>query len=165
MRYKFLGQAVLVLALGSLPTGAKAAGFVCDQVPVAGGPANAGNIKDLLANGDTLDNPTALSAIVDALHKRGLTKLLTADSIIAAYCADVFANSDLNDREKTTRMRRFAALVTQTVYGNDGADAIILDITLPLNIADAVRAKAKASGLTVEEWIVRSVAMAVRTSP
>jgi hypothetical protein len=164
MRFKFLGRAGVALGICIWPVGAHAGGFTCDWTPVAGS-SGAGNVKALLANGDTLDNPTALSAVVGALHKLGLSKLLIADNVISAYCTDVLANSDLNDREKTTRMRRFATLVTQTVYGSDGADAVILDVTLPPDIVDAVQSKAKASGITAEEWIARTVTDTVRASP
>ena len=160
MSRKF-APALVAFALLALPATAQAAGFECDWRPVADEPAGAGNIKAILPTDGALDDPAQLNAVIDILRKRGLSKLLIVDNIVSAYCARVAANGELSDAEKRTRMLRFARIATQTVYANDGADKIILDIALPPDVVTAIQSRAKAAGVTAQEWVANTAAAAV----
>lgn len=157
---RFLKPVLVALVLGSLPGVAQAAGFECGPRVVADEPAGAGNIRAILPTGDALADPTQLGTAIEVLSKRGLSKLLIVDNIIAAHCATVAANGELSDAEKRARMLRFSRLATQTVYANDDADRIILDIALPTDVVTAIQARAKAAGVTAQEWIANAATAA-----
>jgi hypothetical protein len=158
---RFIKPALVALALGFLPGVAQAAGFACGPRVVADEPASAGDIKAILPTGDALADPTQLNTAIQALSKRGLSKLLIVDNIIAAHCASVAANGELSDAEKRARMLRFSRLATQSVYANDDADKIILDIALPPDVVTAIQVRAKAAGVTAQEWVATTAAAAV----
>lgn len=159
MHLRHLAAAAFALALGAAQP-ALAAPFACPAQPLEGAlPAAA---KALLPPGDALDRPDALNAAVDKLRAQSVRPVLIIDGLIAAYCPVVAAQAGLSDAQKTARVTRFAARITRTVYAIDGADEIILDVGLPPAVVDAINAKARAAGITAEDWVRNAVNAALK---
>lgn len=155
--------AVALASAVSLAAGpAWAAGFECDLVPTADGPPGITDIR-LLWNDDPLDHPAELNAAVDTLRTQGMSRTLIIDNLIAAYCPIVAANSSLADPQKVSRVQSFAARITRIVYAIEDTDEIVLDIPFAPDTVDAIRAKAHASGITAEAWIVETIDAMVKS--
>ena len=154
-----LAAAALVVATGA--GHALAAGpFECPTNPLEA--AQAAKIRALLPGGDAYAHVDALNAAVTALKAEGASTVLVIDNLIASYCPLVAAQTDLSEVQKSARVARFAARITRTVYALDGADEIILDVTFPPTVVDAINARAKAVGVSPEAWIQSTVTTALK---
>ncbi len=151
---------LLGFALQAAP--AHAAGFECPSRPVADEPAGIKDIKSLLPVGDPLDNPAQLNTAVATLRGQGLSEGLIIDNLIGAYCPVVAANTTLNDTQKAALVRRFASLITGIVFSLGSTEAVLLDVPLAPSVLSQVQAKAKAAGISPEDWIADTVAAALK---
>lgn len=151
---------LLGFALQAAP--AYAAGFECPSRPVADEPAGIKDIKSLLPVGDPLDNPAQLNTAVATLRGQGLSEGLIIDNLIGAYCPVVAADAALDDTQKTERVRRFASLITGIVFSLGSTDAVLLDVPFAPSVLGQIQAKAKAAGLSAEDWIADTVAAALK---
>jgi hypothetical protein len=70
--------------------------------------------------------------------------------------------NSLSDADKTARVRRFASRITALVYDVEEASEIILTVPLKPSMVDEVNAKAQKDGLSVEDWLSRTVEKAVQ---
>lgn len=134
--------------------------FECPAKPLEA--AQAANIKALLPTGDAFDHVDRLNTAVSTLRAQGVNQVLVIDNLIAAYCPEVAAQAGLTDAQKSARVARFAARITRTVYALDGADEIILDVSFPPLVVDAINAKARAAGVSPEAWIQSTVNAALK---
>lgn len=142
-------------------TAAFAAGtFECPTKPLED--AKAASIRAILPNGDAYGHVESLNNAVTTLKAQGASPALVIDSLISSYCPLVAAQPGLTDAQKSTRVTRFAARITRTVYALDGADEIILDVAFPPPVVDAINAKAKAAGVSPEAWIQSTVTTALQ---
>lgn len=139
-----------ILAAG-LAAPSHAASFTCPTGTLDAPGAAA--VKSALPSGDALDQPQALNGAVTALRAKGISAPLIMDGMIAAYCQTVAAAPGASDAQKTAQVRAFAGRAVRAVYALDSADAIILDVAVPPNVATAIGSKAKAAGLTPAEWM------------
>ena len=147
----------VMVSLAALPPSASAADFECSWRPVADGPPRVRDVDALIPLGDDLDQPAKLNAAVDTLRKQGMSEGSIIDNLIAAYCPTVAANPALDDRQKTARLRLFAARATGVIYSLEGADEIILDVPFSPQAVDAINAKAQAAGTTAQAWVAQIV--------
>lgn len=125
--------------------------------PSGGDPAATKEITAALAGGAALDDFGRLQESIAGLAAKGLPRTTIVDSLIAAYCPRVAAESGLSEAQKTTAVRAFAARVTQIAYAGGPEDAIILDVPLAPATVQKIDAAAKADGLTPEAWIAKAV--------
>lgn len=160
MHARTLTATAFALALGAAAPAHAAGPFECPTKPLEA--AQAAKIKALLPSGDAFDKVEQLNAAVTQLKSEGANPVLVIDTLIAAYCPVVAAQPGLSDAQKTTRVARFAARITRTVFALDGADAIILDVAFPPAVVDAINAKARAAGVTPEAWIQGAVTSALK---
>lgn len=157
--------AALSLSTLLIGPGAWAAGFECGGRPTADTPAGVRDITALLPVSDPLDHPASLNAAVDTLRSQGLSKTLIIDNLIGAYCALLAKDTALADAQKTARLRSFSLQATRAVYAIEIADRIILDVPLMPDVVDAVSARARAAGLTPQDWIAQAIAKALAAQP
>ncbi len=155
------------LSLSSTLVGstAFAAGFECGWRPGADIPAAAQNIASMLPVSDQLDQPASLNAAVDKLRKQGLSNTLIVDGLIGAYCPLVAKDMMLNDAQKTARMQSFSLKATRAVYAIESADYIFLDVPLRPDVVDAVNAKARAAGLSPQDWVAQAIGKVLAAQP
>lgn len=160
MHARTLTATAFALALGAAAPALAAGPFECPTKPLEA--AQAAKIKALLPSGDAFDKVEQLNAAVTQLKSEGANPVLVIDTLIAAYCPVVAAQQGLSDAQKSTRVARFAARITRTVFALDGADAIILDVAFPPAVVDAINAKARAAGVTPEAWIQGAITSALK---
>lgn len=155
------------LSLSSVLIGpaALAAGFECGWRPTADTPAGIQDITSLLPVSDPLDHPASLNAAVDKLRSQGLSKTLIIDNLIGAYCALVAKDTLLNDAQKTARMQNFSLQATRAVYAIEIADRIFLDVPLRPDVVDAVNAKARAAGISPQDWVAQAIGKVLAAQP
>ncbi|MFG1357724.1 hypothetical protein [Xanthobacter pseudotagetidis] len=160
MHARTLIATAFALALGAGNAAYAAAPFECPTKPLEA--AQAAKIKALLPTGDAFDKIDQLNAAVTTLKAEGANPVLVIDNLIAAYCPVVASQSGLTDAQKSSRVSRFAARITRTVFAIDGTDEIILDVGFPPSVVDAINAKARAAGVSPEAWIQGTVASALK---
>lgn len=114
-------------------------------------------ITDALAGGAVFEDFGRLPGVIADLTAKGLPKTTVVDTLIAAYCPRVAAESGLSEEEKTTAVRAFAARVTQIAYAGGPEDAVILDVPFSPATLQKIDAAAKADGITPEAWIAKAV--------
>ncbi|MFG1403536.1 hypothetical protein [Xanthobacter sediminis] len=160
MKKASLFAAVAALALCAMPRLglADTAKFECAWLPAGQKPS--AEVAALLAAGDPLDQPNVLNAAVDKLKASGLRPALIIDGLVSAYCPVVAENASYTDAQKTARMQAFAARTVRLVYSLETADKIFLDVGLPPAVVDAVNAKARAGGVSQQEWLAGVVTTA-----
>jgi len=73
------------------------------------------------------------------------------------YCPVVARNSSLSVAERTDLVRQFAAKITTLVSGYENEVKVIIDVPLKRGLVDTITAKAKGQGVSVGDWIARSV--------
>ena len=148
---KLLSASAFALVLGMVQPSLAAPPFVCPTQPIDA--AQAARVKAMLPSGDAYDQVGALNTAVTTLKAEGVNPVIVVDSLISAYCPTVAEQTGLTDAQKTERVRRFAARIVRTVYAIDSADAIFLDVSFPPLVVDAINAKARAVGVSPEDWI------------
>jgi hypothetical protein len=119
-------------------------------------------IRALLPSRDAMDDSAQLNASITGLRRLGLSKTLVADHLIGAYCVTIAHNSYLSDAEKTEDVRQFASQITPLVYNDEGVSDIVLNVPLKPSVVGEVNVKAQASGLSVEQWMSRTIEAAAR---
>jgi hypothetical protein len=155
------------LSLSSILNGqpAFAAGFECGWRPAADTPAGVNDIASLLPVLDPLDHPTLLNTAVDKLRSQGLSNTLIIDNLIGSYCPLVAKDTMLNDAQKIARMQHFSLQATRAVYAIALADRIFLDVPLRPDVVDAVNAKARAEGLSPQDWVAQAIGKVLAAQP
>jgi len=156
MKYvQFLSLTAVACALAASQPALAAGAFECPAKPLAV-PQDA-RVQAALPTGNAFQNVDALNASVDKLRTEGVNPILIIDGLITAYCPVIAAETQWTDAQKATRFNRFAARVTRTVYSLDGADEVILDVPFPPAIVDAINTKAKAAGISAQDWVRTAV--------
>lgn len=153
---RFLSAAALVLALGAAQPALAAGAITCPT------PSGTAGVAAQLPTGDALNKPQALMDAVAQLKTQGVSPVVIVNDLIAAYCPQVAAASGMTDAQKTAAVNTFAARITRTVYSLEGADSIILDVSFPPIVVDAINTKAAAAGVTPEAWIQSTVNAALK---
>jgi len=154
-----LAVAALVLAAPS-PSAAKP--LVCPTTADATKVVSAADLASL--TGNDIDRAAKLKRIVTIMSDRGMSAGSIIDNLVGAYCPAVAANTALNDQQKTMAVRTFAAQTARTVYAPDTADAIIIDVPLAPDVANAVNSKAKAARMSPEEWAAKAITNDIKTA-
>lgn len=149
-------MAVAALALIAAQDPLLAKPLVCPNNPAAANAISPEDLKSLAAD-NSFDRAAALNRVVAVLHDRGMNAGNIVDALVSAYCPAVTANASLNDQQKTMAVRSFAAQAARAVYAPDDADEIILDVALPPAIAKAVNDKARAEGMSPQEWAAKAI--------
>ena len=162
MKTLALALGISAAALFSGPS--LAAPFTC-PTPSLVGVSQPADIASLLPSGDALDDVVKLNAGVAALRARGVQAAVIVDRLIGNYCTAQLANASLTDAQRTARVRGFAARIVRIVYALDSADAIILDVAFPPDMVNAINAKAKAAGVSPEDWVVDAVISVLQAKP
>ncbi|MCK0207376.1 hypothetical protein MWN33_04940 [Starkeya koreensis] len=150
----------LALAIGMAQPSHAAGAFECPAKPLEAKQAAA--IKAVLPTGDAFDNVGQLNAAVTELKASGVGPVLIIDNLIAAYCPTVAAQGELSDAKKASLVNRFAARITRVVYSLEGADEVILDVSFPPAIVDAINVKAQAAGVSQQAFIRGAVDNALK---
>jgi hypothetical protein len=119
-------------------------------------------IRTLLPSGDAISDPAQLNASIRGLKRLGLSNTLVADHLIGAYCATIAHNSYLSGAQKTEDVRQFASQITALVYNDEHVSDIVLNVPLKPSVVDEVNVKAQASGLSVEQWMSRTIEAAAQ---
>jgi predicted DNA binding CopG/RHH family protein len=136
--------------------------FTCPSIRKDGTPHQRAAIRELLPPGAAIEDPAQLNASVEGLKRLGLSKILTTDHLIGAYCTNIARNKLLSDTEKAEDVREFAAQVTQLVYNDEDISDISLNVLLKPSAVDAVNVKAQASGLSAQQWMSRIIEAAAQ---
>lgn len=157
--------ATLSLSSLMLGQGAWASGFECGWQRTADLPAGVQDIASLLPVSNLLDRPGSLNAAVDKLRQQGLSKTQIIDNLIGAYCPLVAKDTALNDAQKTALMQHFSLQATRAVYAIEIADRIFLDVPLAPDVVDAVNAKARAAGISPQDWVAQAIGKVLATQP
>jgi hypothetical protein len=155
--------AVLALLVGlTIPAQAQPQPqFECPKpIDLATTPQAKAEIQKLLPPGNATNDPDRLNASIDALSALGMSKAQIINHLIGAHCPTLAQNSTLSDAEKTSRMKRYASQITVLVYRVENVEEIILNVPLKPTVVDEVNAKAKKSGLSVEDWLSKVVGTA-----
>ncbi len=155
-----IALAALVLITAQTPLAAKP--LVCPNNAAAAKAIPADDLASLTA--DAFDRSAKINRVVTILRDRGMNSASIVDNLISAYCPVVAANAVLNDQQKTTAVRSFAAQVARAVYTSDSAEEIILDVALPADIANAVNSKAQAARMSPQEWAARAIANEIKAA-
>jgi predicted HicB family RNase H-like nuclease len=137
-------------------------GFACPS-PVRGATARQRKaIRTLLPSGEAMNDPVQLNASIAGLKRLGLSKATVADHLIGAYCTTMARNSKLSDAEKTEDVRQFASQITPLVYNDEQVSDIALNVFLKPSVVDAVNIKAQASGVSVQQWLAKTIEAATQ---
>lgn len=158
-------SAVATLAFAALVLAAaqsSAKPLICPNNPDAAKAIPATDLAQLTA--DDLDRSAKLNRVVTVLRDRGMNSGNIVDNLISAYCPVVAANAALNDQQKTMAVRSFAAQAARAVYTPDGADAIIIDVPLAPDVANAVNSKAKAERMSPQDWAAKTIANDIKAA-
>jgi hypothetical protein len=156
--------AMCVAICGGSACAAAAPAFECPQ-PIHTPKVSASELRSLLPVGDPLADPAKLNTAVEALRGQGLSKGLIIDSLIGAYCPTVAADRQLTPPQKASRLQRFAMRIAQNVYAMKAADEIIFDVPFGTVAANAIEMRAKAAGVTPEQWIAQTAGQALTVRP
>lgn len=161
------GIALLGLALGVLLNSvvharAQSSAFECPTMIEGTTPAKRAEIRKILPTDDALDDPTQLNASIDELRRLGLSQISIINHLIGAYCPVVFRNDSLSDAERAASVRQFAGKITALVRQQENITGIILNVTLEPPAVDKINARAKATGLSVDQWLSRTIEAALR---
>lgn len=151
----------IAISLGAATAQAATGDFVCPAITGGAGQVDAKTVQALLGTGDPLDKPDQLDAAVDALRKAGANRAIIIDNLVSAYCPTVAANKSLTNYQKNVRVQRFASIVTQRVFNLANEEAVLLDVALPPSMFDAINARAKAAGVSAQEWVAGVVAQSL----
>ncbi|PZM08047.1 hypothetical protein [Rhizobium tubonense] len=151
---------VIICALGVLvlaPASSRATGFECPQLNDLHTPPLAMEIENVLPKGLLLEQPNELSSAITLLREHKMSTDNTINHIVTLYCPAIASDASLSDYEKADRMRQFARRATSLALSMNREQDIIYDVPLNANLAEAAKVEAEKSGLTVEEWIAKTV--------
>jgi hypothetical protein len=90
--------------------------FDCPSLETVDGPSIASQIAKLLPPGDDLVAPDQLGTAVFELHSRGIDPAEAVNSLFAAFCPRIAANTQLTDAQKDQRAREFSQMATTVVF-------------------------------------------------
>jgi hypothetical protein len=151
-----------VLASGLAAGTADAATFECPYSREAGAPALSRDISKIVPDALSRQQRNDLEVAIGDLRRSGLSPDQTVNHLVASYCPAVAAQTGLSEDQKTERVMQFAQEVMRLVLPPSNEEAIIYNISLPASIAQAAQERASQSGLSVEQWIARTVESALR---
>jgi len=151
------GTSVLGSICFAAPAHAADTAFECPRTFTPSTPAKLQEVQQLLPEDNPLDDIDRLNATIDALQRDGLSRSDIINHLIGVYCPVVARNSSLSVAERTDLVRQFAAKITTLVSGYENEVKVIIDVPLKRGLVDTITAKAKGQGVSVGDWIARSV--------
>jgi hypothetical protein len=156
----FVAAASLFFGVAMEP--ARAESFECAKLSDLNTPKAAAEIDTLLPPAQELAQPAELGSAIELMREHGLSTDNTINHLIAMYCPNVASRTDLSTSEKSELVRKFASEATRLVFANNTIEDVIFNVPLSPMLAEEAKTKADQAGLTVEQWIARSVATSVR---
>ena len=120
------------------------------------------DVAALLPQAPTLAQPARLQAAIQLLQEHGMSSSDTVNYLIALYCPAVEADTGIGQGERHERVRQFADSATRQALASDDIRDILYEVTLPPEVAAAAEARAGGAGLSVEQWIAKTVEDALR---
>jgi hypothetical protein len=154
--------ALLGLSIFVEPARAANATFECPRTFTPSSQAKRQEVQRLLPEGDPLDDVDRLNATIDALRHNGLSRSQIINHLIGAFCPVVAQNTSLSDAEKAEHVRLFAGKIAALVSSYENETRIIIDVPLKPGVVDAVTTMAHKDGVSVGDWIARSVEAGLR---
>jgi hypothetical protein len=154
--------ALLGLSISVEPARAVNTTFECPRTFAPSSPAKRQNVQRLLPEGDPLDDVDRLNATIDALRRDGLSRSQIINHLIGAFCPVVAQNTSLSDAEKVEHVRLFAGKIAAIVSSYENETRIIIDVPLKPDVVDAVTTIAHKDGVSVGDWIARTVEAGLR---
>lgn len=148
------------LTCGMVP--AAAAGLECPKLADLDKPPVAVEVDRLGEKGLLLQQPGELEAAAMFLREQGLSTDDAVNHLIAFYCPAVAAETGLSDDEKAERVRQFSAQATSLVLAQSNVEDVVFNVPLDPRTAEIAAERAKQAGVSVEQWIARTVGAALR---
>jgi hypothetical protein len=137
--------------------------FGCPKIPTTGGPAtlpdaNSG-VYDILAgaNAGTIDN--RVNEIIAALRRQNTDPDLVVDTLYAAYCPVIAADTGLTFVQKKSRLDDFRQQVTRLVFpdAQSPASDILVQIPVKPDVLQKLNQAASGAHLSRDAWIARLI--------
>lgn len=154
---KLIGIALsLVLYSGST---VHAQNFVCPVPQVT--ETQAAAISKVLPNLEAFRDNAKIAAAIEALKNDADGTVQVVNGLIAAYCPLVLKEQGVTDAEKTADVSRFGLSVTRQAFVISSEEKVILDVALAPELVEKITAKAKAQGISAEEWVAAQISAAL----
>lgn len=128
------------------------------ECPVAQVPAaQAEAVSKVLPYLEAFRDQAKLATAIETLKNDGDDTVQVVNSLISAYCPLVAAEQGTTDAQKTADVQNFGLTVTRQAFSLTSEEKVILDVTLSPDIVEVITAKAKADGISAQEWIAVKV--------
>jgi mono/diheme cytochrome c family protein len=144
-----------------------AVAFSCPQAGAGGTPnglpdATSG-IYNILPGADAGTLSNRIGEAISLLRGQGLNQDLIIDTLIAAYCPLVAAETGLTPAQKTERVKNFGSQVTAIVYPASQAQVEDMLVTVPLapDVAKRVNDAAHQARQSREAWLSQTIEKAL----
>lgn len=128
------------------------------ECPVAQVPAaQAEAVSKVLPYLEAFRDQAKLAAAIETLKNDGDGTVQVVNGLISAYCPLVAAEQGTTDAQKTADVQNFGLNVTRQAFSLSSEEKVILDVTLSPDIVEVITAKAKADGISAQEWIAAKI--------
>jgi hypothetical protein len=144
-----------------------AVAFSCPQAGAGGTPDGlpdaASGIYNILPGADAGTLSDRIGEAISLLRGQGLNQDLIIDTLIAAYCPLVAAETGLTPAQKTERVKNFGSQVTAIVYPASQAQVEDMLVTVPLapDVAQRVNDAAHQARQSREAWLSQTIEKAL----
>jgi mono/diheme cytochrome c family protein len=145
--------------------------FGCPRIPTTGGPATlpdaSSGVYDILAgaNAGTIDN--RVNEIIAALRRQNTDPDLVVDTLYAAYCPVIAADTGLTSAQKKSRLDDFRQQVTRLVFpdAQSPASDILVQVPVKPDVLQKLDQAASGAQLSRDAWIARLIQNNLRATP
>jgi mono/diheme cytochrome c family protein len=155
----------------SSPGTEAAVDFGCPKIPTTSGPAtlpDAGSgVYDMLVGANAATIVNRVDEIVAGLRAQNIDQALIVDTLLAAYCPVVAADTGLTSGQKKSRIDDFRQQVTRLVFpdAQPPVSDILVEVPVKPDVLQKLDHAASAAQLSRDAWIARAIESNLPTAP
>jgi hypothetical protein len=154
---------ISLLGFGSvLCSNSTAAEFQCPVSSELSATPLPAEIAASIPKGVSLEQPDQLQSAIILLREHGMASDDIINRLISLYCPYAASDTTASSEQKTAQVEKFAAQATAAVLSEGEDTAILFNVPLSPDVAEIAMQRARAAGVTTEEWIADTVGAAVK---
>jgi hypothetical protein len=148
-----------------------AAAFGCAKIPLSSGPATlpaaSSGVFDMLVGANAATITNRVDEIIATLRAQNVDETLIVDSLIAAYCPVVAADTGLTFEQKKARLDDFGQQVTRLVFprAQTSVSAILVEVPLKPDLLQKLDTAASGAKLSRDAWITHAIEKSLPATP
>jgi hypothetical protein len=145
--------------------------FGCPKIPVTGGTATlpdaSSGVYDLFVGADAGTIVNRAHELIASLRAQNVGPVLILDTLVAAYCPVVAADTGLSSAQRRARLDTFRQDVTRLVFpdAQTPVSDILLQVPVKPDVLQKVDQAASSAQLSRDAWIARLIQNNLPTAP